>query len=73
LCIGPGALVEANLVHVGHQPLGTVAQQALLKLDCREGKQKDSQHGQSRYAENADNPLLAGHILSRHRRQVNCS
>jgi hypothetical protein len=60
-------------MHVGHQPLGAPAQQALLKLDRRECKQNNCKHSYTRDAENAENPLLAGHPLCRHRQHTNCS
>jgi hypothetical protein len=57
-------LVEANLVHIGHEPLGAVAQQMLLKLDCNKGEQNDGKRSQTSDAQNAKDPSLAGHHIS---------
>jgi hypothetical protein len=62
LRIGPGALVEANLVHIRQQPLGAPAQHSLLHLHGEKCGQHQGQNDSTCKEDNAYSPLSQGHI-----------
>src|SRR5260370_36517373 len=62
LCIGPGALVEANLVHIRQQPLSAPAQCSLLNLDGQKSNQHHEDNQATRQPDNAYGQLSKGHI-----------
>jgi hypothetical protein len=62
LSIGPGALVEANLMHICGQPFSAPAQCSLLNLHGQKSNQHHEDNQATRQADNAYGPLSKGHI-----------
>jgi hypothetical protein len=62
LRIDPGALVKANPVHVGRQPLSAPAQCSLLNLDRQKSDQHERNNHNASQADNLYSPLSKGHI-----------
>jgi hypothetical protein len=64
LRIGPSALVEANLMHICGQPLGSPARYYQLTLHYQKCDEYNEQEQSNRKADNACSPLSKGHIVS---------
>ena len=62
LGIGPGALVEANLMHICRQPLGSPARYYQLNLHCQKCDEHKGQEQSACKEDNAYSPLSKGHI-----------
>jgi hypothetical protein len=62
LRVGPGALVEANLVHICHQPLSAPAEHSLLGLHSQKGEQHKGQDHSTYNEDSTYSPLSKGHI-----------
>jgi len=62
LRIGPGALVEANLVHICGQPLGLPARYYQLNLHYQKCDEQKGQKQSASKEDNAYSPLSKGHI-----------
>jgi hypothetical protein len=62
LRIGPGALVEANPVHIRQQPLSVPAQHPLLCLHSQKSEEHHRQDHSTYKEDKAYSPLSKGHI-----------
>jgi hypothetical protein len=69
LGIGPGALVEANLMHICRQPLGSPARYYQLNLHYQKCDEQKGQEQSASKEDNAYSPLSKGHIEVRHQGQ----
>jgi hypothetical protein len=69
LGIGPGALVEANLMHICGQPLGSPAGHYQLNLHYQKCDEHKGREQSASKEDNAYSPLSKGHIEFRHQGQ----